>query len=361
MKNLFIVNTPFHLLTSFILSRSIFAADDNYLALIHPHGYSKWADNPLMAYMASDKSGYVKVFYLLNWLSHKNKEKSYKKQADEVKNSIGKIGIERAFLGSDIDPQNQLLVAALGMKDFYRYEDGLFSYYNEDRRRPKTHEIFHKFKIWLLKKSAGIKSDMYINAATAGDSHAGVVDYMYAPELLGRYSPKTVKITENMIHTAIADLKMHDLLQETFTAKCVLFLSQPLVEKKWYTIEQELTCLKKLIQPFDDKAVLLYKPHPNDSKYKIDYYRQNFPQMRIYEGIEPAELLFAREKKLIAVASYQSTALMYPAMFSGRPFKSISLADFGQSPVLYAYKEIMEKAGIFFPQTTDELVNYMQK
>lgn len=39
MNNLFIVNTPFHLLTSFILSKGFFPEDNNYLALIHPHGY----------------------------------------------------------------------------------------------------------------------------------------------------------------------------------------------------------------------------------------------------------------------------------------------------------------------------------
>ncbi len=361
MKNLFIVNTPFHLLTSFILTKSVFASDDNYLALIHPHGYLKWTDSPLMNYMSTSKCGYKDVFKLINWLSHKNKEKSYHEQVVDVKNSIGQLGINKVFLGSDIDPQDQLLAAALGMKSFYRYDDGLFSYYNEDRRRPKTHELFHKARLWLLKRSAGIKSDMYINTSTAGDSHAGVADYMYAPELLKRYSPKTIKIDDAAINAAVSDLSAHGLLQETMTEKSILFLSQPLVEKKLYTIEQELTCLKKLIEPFSDKAVLLYKPHPNDSQYKIDFYRKNFPQMRIYNNIEPAELLFVREKMLIAVASYQSTALMFPNRFSGRSFKAISLTELGHSPVLPVYKDIMEKSGVFFPKTVEEIVKYIKE
>ena len=361
MKNLFIINTPFHLLTCFILSKSIFRSDDNYLALIHPHSYEKWTQSHLMEYMATTKCGYKAVFPLINWLSHKNKTKSYHEQAQSVKNNIGKLGINNVFMGSDIDPQNQLLAAVLGKTEYYRYEDGLFSYYNEDRRRPKTHELFHKLKLWLLKRSAGIKSDMYINTSTAGDSRAGIADYMYAPELLQRYSPRTIKIDNNMIKLAITDLTQHDLLQETFTERSILFLSQPLVEKKWYTIEQEMTCLKKLIEPFSDGTVLLYKPHPNDSSYKIDFYRQHFPQMRLYDDIEPAELLFVREKKLMAVASYQSTALMYPDKFAGRPFKSISLADFGHSPILPVYKTIMEKSGVYFPQTAEDIVNYIRK
>lgn len=360
MKNLFIVNTPYHLLTSFILAKSIFAEDTNYLALIHPHGYSKWQKSAIMRYLSTEKCGYEKVFPLIDWLSHKNKSAGYRQQVTAVRNSIGTAAIDRAFLGSDIDPQNQLLVAAIGLNKFYRYEDGLFSYYNEDRRRPKTHELFHKSKLWLLEKIAGISSDMYINTSTASDSHAGVADYMYAPELLARYSPQPIKITDTMIHAAIADLTAKDLLQGSFPPKSVLFLSQPLVEKKWYSLEQELTCLQKLIEPFCEEAVLIYKPHPNDSDYKLNFYRQHFSNMLLCDDVEPAELLFVREKNLIAVASYQSTALMHPSRFAGRTIKSISLADFGKSPVLPIYKKIMQGAGIFFPQNTKELVTYMR-
>lgn len=360
MKNLFIVNTPFHLLTSFILSKS-FAADDNYLALIHPHGYEKWHNSRIMNYLSTTKCGYKDVFLLLNWLSHKNKQYSYRQQVNMIKKTIKPLGIDKVFLGSDIDPQNQLLVAALEKNKFYRYEDGLFSYYNEDRRRPKTHELFHRIKIWLLQKSAGINSSLYINTSTAGDSRAAVADYMYAPELLQRYSPETKKIANDMIKTAMNDLKREKLLEEEFSQKCVLFLSQPLVEKKWYTIEQELTCLKKLLEPFADEAVLIYKPHPNDSEYKIKFYQENFPQMRIYNGIEPAEILLAKENNIMAIASYQSTALMYPAKFAARNIKAISLADFGNSPVLPVYKQIMEKAGIYFPQTVSDIVQYIER
>ena len=76
----------------------------------------------------------------------------------QVQNSIGKLHIDNVFLGSDIDPQNQLLVASLDINNFNRFEDGLYSYYNENRRRSKLDELFHKLKIWSIKKSAGIKN-----------------------------------------------------------------------------------------------------------------------------------------------------------------------------------------------------------
>ena len=89
MKNLFIVNTPFHLLTSFILSRSFFRNDDNYLALIHPHGYEKWAKNDIMAYIPSEKSGYKEVFPLINFLS-KNSASKFPKFSPYIKHIIWK-------------------------------------------------------------------------------------------------------------------------------------------------------------------------------------------------------------------------------------------------------------------------------
>jgi len=69
MNNLFIVNTPFHLLTSFILSKGFFPEDNNYLALIHPHGYEKWASNPLMNYISSTQCGYKEIFPLIFFLA----------------------------------------------------------------------------------------------------------------------------------------------------------------------------------------------------------------------------------------------------------------------------------------------------
>ena len=50
MKNLFVVNTPYHLMTCFILTHSIYKSDENYLVLMHPHGYDKWQTNKIMKY-----------------------------------------------------------------------------------------------------------------------------------------------------------------------------------------------------------------------------------------------------------------------------------------------------------------------
>lgn len=361
MNNLFIVNTPFHLLTSFILSKGFFANNNNYLALIHPHGYDRWSSNPIMSYMSTTQCGYKEVFPLIHFLSSRHKTMSYSKQVQQVQNTIGKLKIDNIFLGSDIDPQNQMLVASLGLDKFIRYEDGLYSYYNENRRRSKADELFHKLKIWGLEKFSGIHSNLYINTSTASDSKAGIVDYMYKPNLLQRYSPKVKEITKTSIHIAIDDLKHRQLLKPVLTSSSILYLSQPLVEQKLFTIEEELACLKKLIEPLDTNSKLLYKPHPNDNPQKIEFFKQNLSQISIFNSIEPAELLYTVENKLKAVVSYQSTALMYTNKFALHSIKSISLSDFAKSPIYPKYKEIMQNAGVYFPQALEDITNYIQK
>ena len=356
MKNLFVVNTPYHLLTSFILTHSIFQHDENYLVLMHSHGYEKWKDSKLMTYMSSIECGYRQVFLLLQWLSSKNKSESYRKQARYVKDNIKPLNIDNVFIAVDISPVNQLLVEAVGKNCFYRYEDGVYSYFNDDRRRKKSHAIFHKLKTYLLKLSAGIKGDMFINTEAEGENPAGLADYMYNPSLLQRYSPDKREITIKMIDEAMQDLNNKHLLPEIFTTNSILYLSQPMIEKGIFAIEEEADCLQKLVDSVGDNAVLFYKPHPNDSAKKLIYYKKNFKRLKIYNGIEPAELLFVNNQKLKAVISYQSSALMNIDKFSNGKIKAISLTDIFKAPTFPLYKEMMKKAGVEFPKDIGDIV-----
>ena len=348
MKNLFVVNTPYHLLTCFILTHSIYKKDENYLVLMHPHGYEKWKTNKLMTYMSSTNCGYKQVFLLLNWLSSKNKKESYRKQANYVKENIKPLNIDNVFIGVDISPANQLLVMAVGKNEFYRFEDGVYSYINENRRRKKSNALFHKIKTYLLKWISGIHGNMYINTEAEGENPAGKLDIMYQPWLLQRKSPATKEITIEMINEAMQNLKSQQLLKEVFQEDCILYLSQPMVEKGLFTIENEAQCLKKILLSIKNKTVLYYKPHPNDSKEKLEYYKNNFKQLKIYNEIEPAELLFNSNSKLKAVVSYQSSALMNVDKFAKTDIKAISLADSLNVAIHPIYRNIMKKAGIIF-------------
>lgn len=348
MKNLFVANTPYHLMTCFILTHSIYINDENYLVLMHPHGYDKWKTNKIMKYMSSKDCGYKDVFLLLNWLSSKNKTESYRKQANYVKENIKPLNIDRVFIGVDISPVNQLLVMAVGKNEFYRFEDGVYSYINENRRRTKSHALFHKLKTYLLKWTAGIHGNMYINTEAEGENPAGKIDIMYQPWLLQRKSPKTKEITVQMINQAMQDLKSKQLLKEVFKEESILYLSQPMVEKGLFTVEEEADCLKKILLSIGDKAVLYYKPHPNDSKEKLEYYKKNFKQLKFYEGIEPAELLFNSNPKLKMVISYQSSALLNVNKFSMNKVKTISLSKVFLKKLDIPYKSLFIKSKVIF-------------
>ncbi|WP_425058565.1 hypothetical protein SCACP_32220 [Sporomusa carbonis] len=358
-KNLFIVNTPFHLLTVFILLKARFQSDENYLALLHPHGYNKWQESPLMRYISSTSCGWQQVFPLGNWLSSRGKTKSYKQQVAEVRNTIGKIGINAIYLGSDIDVQNQLLAGALNIDHFCRYDDGLYSYYNEDRRRPLTHRLFHKFRIYILKMLAGITGKVSINTVTAGDNPSGICDFMYKPELLQRYSPQTYEIERTMINQALSHLKERGLFNPVMKENSILYLSQPLVEQKKFSIEEEMKVLQEIFRNLNGTGCLLYKPHPNDSAYKIDYYCKALPGLTLYDSIEPVELSFAYEENLKAVISYQSSALLFTDKFTMRKIKAISLVNFYKQKLHPAYMKIMRKAGVCFPKDLSEVTSFL--
>lgn len=355
MKNLFVVNTPYHLMTCFILTHSIYENDENYLVLMHPHGYEKWKQNEIMRYMSTIDCGYKQVFLLLDWLSSKNKKESYRKQANYVKENIKPLNIDRVFIGVDISPVNQLLVMAVGKNEFYRFEDGVYSYVNENRRRKKSHALFHKIKTYLLKWIAGIHGNMYINTEAEGESPAGKLDIMYQPWLLQRKSPETKEITVEMINKAMQDLKSKQLLKAVFQEECILYLSQPMVEKGLFTVEEEANCLRRILSAIGDNAVLYYKPHPNDSKNKLEYYKKNFKQLRIYTGIEPAELLIVSNSKLKAVVSYQTSTLLNINKFLVKNIKVISINDIFNNSVFMLDKQLFIQAKVVFPKSEQEI------
>lgn len=354
MRNLFIVNTPFHLLTAYIISRFMKKGDKNYLALIHPHSYEKWKDSPILSYLSSTDAGYEAVYPLINFLSSRHKEEGFRKQVKHVEETLGKVGIQQVYLGSDIDPQNQFLVATLGLTSFYRFEDGLYSYYNENRRRNWWKEKFHKVQMEMIMKRSGIPLDIALNTSTASDSKAALGDYMYKPELLKRFSPGAFALKKSSIQKAMAELKRLGLYQCCLTKPSVLYLSQPLVEKKWITLEEELRFLKIFRDNFSG-GQLVYKAHPNDSEAKLAYMKEHLPDLQIWPNPIPAEIILALEPKLKAVISYESTTLMYADLFAEGKVLSLSLSDCTGHSMYEKYKDIMEEAGVKFPGSMDEL------
>ena len=126
-KNLFVVNSSINLLSTFVLANSLFENDDNYLVLVHPHGYDRWKDDKILRFMSSPDAGFKQVFPLI--------DKVFSKHIDYVRKNIKTLNVDNVFLGNDCGVQNQLLMSTLGIKKFYRLDDGTGSYYNESQKR----------------------------------------------------------------------------------------------------------------------------------------------------------------------------------------------------------------------------------
>ena len=52
---------------------------------------------------------------------------------------------------------------------------------------------------------------------------------------------------------------------------------------------------------------------------------------------------------------------MYTDKFSNHVIKAISSSDFAQSPMYYKYKEIMQNAGVYFPNKLNEILKILMK
>lgn len=346
MKNLFIVNTPFHLLESFILSRTVYREDENYLALLRPHGYDKWHLEPTMTYLASTEAGYQDVFLLIHWLSSKQKgAPSMKKQVQAVRDTIGQMGIERAFLSCDAILPNQFLVATLGLDHFYRMDDGIWSYYTE-KQRSATHRIFHQIKARYLRWAWKIPSDLPINTGSNAQNPAGKADWLYLPELLLRPSPKVLEITSEYIREAMALLAKDGAYQpipSLAEGKYAVYLSQGLLE-----VEEEISVLDKLSERMRDMT-LIYKPHPNDSPKKIEYIGKHLPNIMRMDSKMPVELMLYFEPNIKAVIGYQSTPLILAKKFIARPIESICIAKwYPKRPMREVYVNMMKQMGVTF-------------
>lgn len=333
-KNLFVVNSPLHLMSAFILANSKFVNDDNYLALVHPHGFAKWKESAVMSFMSSTDGGFKEVFSLV--------EKMNSAQVKFIKEKIKPLNFDEAFVGSDVNVADQLLLSALDMKHFYRLDDGMWSYYNEDRKRPFHKAKFHELQIKLAACTFGISSDFPINAIALGENKAGLGDYLFMPELLKRKSPKVFDIDSDMIKTAMDKLAKAGLLeQELYDYDYLVFLSQPIipeiVEKKY---------LANLMKNLQENRKVIYKPHPNEKDEKIDYIKKNYPEIIINDSKLPIEIILTKEPCIKEVVSLQTTTLIIAKKVTGRDIKCISLANGSNKG--NAYIGLMKETGVEF-------------
>lgn len=342
-KNLFVVNSSINLLSTFVLANSLFENDDNYLCLVHPHGYDRWREDAILRFMSSPDAGFKQVFPLI--------DKVFSKHIDYVRKNIKTLNVDNVFLGNDCGVQNQLLMGTLGIKKFYRLDDGTGSYYNASQKRSVFRAWFHKIKLYALMIGSGIYSGFSVNTVAMGESKAAVGDYLLMPELLQRYSPKVYEITSEMVDKAMYKLKLNGLLnQELFDYEYIVYLSEPITEndKDKFSFEDEIDFIEKTVKALPRNKKLIYKPHPNDKSYKIDYIKKNISDIIINESKVPVEFILVKEPLIKEVVSYVSSTLIFAKKITGRDIKCSSLAKMTGVKLNDAYIIMMENSGVEF-------------
>ena len=341
-KNLFVVNSSINLLSTFVLANSLFENDDNYLALVHPHGYDRWKEDKILRFMSSQDAGFKQVFPLI--------DKVFSKHIDYVRKNIKTLNVDNVFLGNDCGVQNQLLMSTLGIKKFYRLDDGLGSYYI-DKKRSYIRSWFHKIKLQLLMIIWGINSGFPVNTKGMGESEAALGDCLLMPEILQRYSPKVIEITSEMVKKAMCKLKSNGLLeQELFGYKYIIFLSETITEIKRFnfSFKDEIKIIKNIIDNMDTKTKLIYKPHPNENPYKVEYIKENFKEVIVNESKLPVEFILYKEPLINDVVSYFCSTLIFAKKVVRPNIRCVSLAKIGNIEIDPLYKSMMEKAGVEF-------------
>ena len=342
-KNLFVVNSSINLLSTFVLANSLFENDDNYLCLVHPHGYDRWQEDKILRFMSSPEAGFKKVFPLI--------DKVFSKHIDYVRKNIKTLNVDNVFLGNDCGVQNQLLMSTLGIKKFYRLDDGVASYNNGPLKRPWWRALLHKIKIYALEISWGIFSDFPVNTVAIGESKAAIGDCLLMPEMLLRYSPKVIEISKSMIEKAMEKLNNYGLLnQEYADSKYVIYLSESMTEVKKFkfTFDDEVKFLEKYIKDLPNDTKLIYKPHPNDKPYKLQYIKEHFKSILINESKVPVEFILRKEPMINEVVSVYCSTLLFAKKITGREIECRSFAKSHNVALDNSYFDMMEKAGVKF-------------
>ena len=125
-RNLFIVNTPLHLTTAFIIAHSYFKNDENILVVSMPKQYARWHKEPLIKCLLNERTIWGAVYSFTRQDAEEKSILEVIKFFNELKSKIKTNG--EVFLGNDKHIVNQIIVELSGNKTYNRFDEGLGSY-----------------------------------------------------------------------------------------------------------------------------------------------------------------------------------------------------------------------------------------
>jgi hypothetical protein len=361
MNNLFIINTPFQLLSAFITANSYEKGVGNYLLVLRPNEYENWQYSTGVQYILKDTSTWRRVFIVEKWLQRDDKKNSYREQIREMKERIKSIGnINQVFLGSDKIIQNQLMVEIAGCSEYSLLDEGSFSYNSRDRKA--LSKIWQYIRIQYFRNIGNVHGNMKYNFSGIGYGTGNVTDYLYRPELLGRKSKCVKQLDKKYIQSILPTIADHmeDILI-LMQQPCIIFLGSPFIEQGAFTIQTEMQILQNLYEiAGQSKLRLIYKTHHSENEDKLNTYQQAYPNMDILRSLEPAELLYHKYDKIKFVISFASSGMLYINSFAIQDIKPIAAYQlYGKATIQPRIQRIFENSGVFMPKDWEEMRNLL--
>jgi len=356
MRNLFIVNTPLHLFTAYILANYYMKDEDNVLMLANPKSHSRWNENRCIAYMAHDTTTWDQIIVADKSYKQKIKSVGPWQVIKEFKDKFSQNGgINQVYIASDKTLLNQFIVELSGNTTYIRFEEGSASYIPYDRKwSSKAGEYL---LLQLLRLMAGLRSDFRYNFSGVGLGLAGTADYLYKPHLLERYSPDARLIEPAAIYTALDKvLPVMQDYEQLAGPPVIMYLGSNLVEHDKVDAEKEIGVLKELSAQASAKGYrLLYKPHPSERPEKLKDYIRRFPSIDVFSCLEPMEIILYKYNNIRYIASTISSAMIYADVFSKSGVVLISTVRLDAKQNWPDLEDLFNKNNVRFPSTLEEL------
>ncbi len=355
MKNLFVINTPFQLLSAFMVAGSYEKDAQNFLLVLRPNEYENWERSTGIQYMLHDESTWGKIMIIEKWLQ-RDDISSYRQQIKDMHERIKSIqGVDRVFLGSDKIIQNQIMVEIAGCTSYSLLDEGSFSYNSRDRKI--LSKIWQYIRIQYFRYIGNIQGNMKYNFSGIGYGPGNMNDYLYRPELLGRKSRCTKKIEKKQIESILKTITSHmKNILILMGQPCILFLGSPFIEQGKFSIDTEMEVLRyiyKSAQQFELR--IIYKIHHSENQDKLNKYQQAYPEMIILNSLEPAELLYYKYENIRYVISFASSGMLYINTFSEHIMPIAAYKLYRQAEIESRIQRIFESSGVCAPENWEEM------
>lgn len=363
MNNLFVINTPFQLLSAFMVANSYEKDARNFLLILRPNEYENWQYSTGIQYILNDKLTWADIFIVQKWLQRDDKVSSYRQQIrDMIKYIESTGGINQVFLGSDKIIQNQLIVEIAGCTTYCLLDEGAGSYNSVDSGN--FSKLWKFIRIKYLRFIGNVNGNMKYNLQGIGYGTGNVMDYLYRPELLGRKSKSAKAIDRTLIQPILENITFHMQEISLLTEKpCMIFLGSRSIELGEFSINVEMQVLHNIYQIAQQSQLrFIYKTHHSENQDKLNAYQQAYPDMYMLSSLEPAELLYHKYNNIKYVISFASSGMLYINSFTVQDIKPIAVYQlYGQAKISPKIKKIFNDSGVFTPTEWEEMRLYFEK